>query len=70
VVAMAYMLTQAALAKIVNMAAEGTGSVLCACLAQLKMNTHFLFAAPHTATYVNSTPFPSGFIFSSSFSGY
>ncbi len=54
VVAMAY-LTQAALAKIVNMAAERTGSVLYACLAQLKMNTHFLFAAPHTVTYVSST---------------
>jgi len=31
---MAYMLTQAALAKIVNIAAERIGSVLCACLAQ------------------------------------
>ena len=34
VVAMAYMLTQAALANIANIAAERTGSVLCACLAQ------------------------------------
>ena len=32
-VAMAYM-TQAVLAKIVNIATERTGSVLCACLAQ------------------------------------
>ncbi len=54
-VAMAYMLTQAALATIVNTAAERIGSVLCACLAQLKTNTISCLTAPHTVTYVSST---------------
>ncbi len=55
VVAMASMLTQAALAKVVNIAAGRTGSVLCACLAQLRANIIFCLTAPHTVTYISST---------------
>ena len=55
VVAMAYMLTLAALAKTANIAAERTGSGLCACLAQQKTHTIFSFTAPHITTYISST---------------
>jgi len=55
VVAMTYMLTQAALAKVVNIAAGRTESVLCACLAQLETSTIFCMTAPHTVTCVSST---------------
>jgi len=52
---MAYMLTQAALAKTLNIAAERLESILCACLAQLKMNIIFCLTATHAVTYVSST---------------
>jgi len=43
------------MAKIVNNATERTGSVLCACLAQLNMNTISCLTIPHTVTYVSNT---------------
>jgi len=52
---MAYISTQAALAKVVNIAAGRTRFVLCACLAQLKTNTIFCLTAPHTVTDVSNT---------------
>ncbi len=49
------MLTQAALARVVNSAAGRTGSVLCACLAQLKTSTFFCLNVLLTVAYSNST---------------
>lgn len=52
VVAMAY---RPLLARVPNIAAGKTGSVLCACLARLKTSITFCLTAPDTVTYVSST---------------
>ncbi len=54
-VAVAYMLTQVALAKTLNIATERIESILCACLAQLKMNIILCLTATHAVTYVSNT---------------
>jgi hypothetical protein len=62
---MASMLTQAALAKAVSSAAGRTGSVLRACLTQLKTNIIIcLTASIHMQSHLSAVqpPFSSGFL--------